>query len=66
MSTQQILAVPSRLPVKGSARSPRRGGLRRAEFMWGLAFVAPYAAVFLAFVIYPFGYALWRSRLPHL
>lgn len=66
MSTQQILAVPSRLPAKGSERSPRPGGLRRAEFIWGVAFVAPYAAVFLAFVIYPFGYALWLASEPAL
>jgi multiple sugar transport system permease protein len=66
MSTQQLLAVPSRLPVHGSARSPRGGGLRRADFIWGAAFVAPYAAVFVAFVVYPFGYALWLARDPAL
>jgi multiple sugar transport system permease protein len=66
MSTQQLLAVPSRLPAKGSARSPRRGGLRRTDLIWGAAFVAPYAAVFLAFVIYPFGYALWLASEPAL
>ena len=66
MSTQQILAVPSRLPATGSARSPRRGNLRRAEVIWGIAFVAPYAAVFLAFIVYPFGYALWLASEPSL
>jgi multiple sugar transport system permease protein len=65
MSTQ-TLAVPSPLPAKGSARSPRGGSLRRADFIWGLAFVAPYAAVFLAFVVYPFGYALWLAGDPAL
>jgi len=64
MSTQ-VLAVPSPLPAKGSAGSPR-GGLRRADFIWGVAFVAPYAAMFLAFVIYPFGYALWLASEPAL
>ena len=66
MSTEQLLAIPSPLPAKGSARSPRRGPLRRADVTWGIAFVAPYAAVFLAFVLYPFGYALWLAREPAL
>lgn len=65
MSTQ-LLAVPSPLPAKGSARSPRGGSLRRVDFIWALAFVAPYAAVFLAFVVYPFGYALWLASDPAL
>ena len=65
MSTEQLLAVPSRLPAK-ETRSPRRGNLRRADVIWGLAFVAPYAAVFLAFIVYPFGYALWLASEPSL
>jgi multiple sugar transport system permease protein len=66
MSAEQVLAVPSPLPAKRSARPPRRGSLRRAEVTWGIAFVAPYAAIFLAFVLYPFGYALWLAREPAL
>jgi len=31
-----------------------------------LAFVAPYAAVFLVFVVYPFAYALWMAAKPSL
>jgi multiple sugar transport system permease protein len=65
MSTEQLLAVRSPLPARG-ARSPRRGNLRRTDVIWGLAFVAPYAAVFLAFIVYPFGYALWLAREPSL
>lgn len=65
MSAEQLLAVPSPLPAKGSARAPR-GPLRRADLKWGLAFIAPYAAVFLAFVLYPFGYALWLASEPAL
>src|SRR5215470_17997118 len=65
MSTQQVLAVPAPLPAK-ETRSPRRGNLRRADVIWGLAFVAPYAAVFLAFIVYPFGYALWLASDPSL
>jgi multiple sugar transport system permease protein len=66
VSTEQVLAVPSPLPAKGSARSPRRGPLRRADLIWGIAFIAPYAFIFIAFVLYPFGYALWLAREPAL
>jgi multiple sugar transport system permease protein len=65
MSTEQVLAA-SPLPAKGSASAPQRGRLRRADVKWGLAFAAPYAAVVLAFVVYPFGYALWLAREPGL
>src|SRR6202035_4569011 len=65
MSAEQLFAVPSPLPAKGSARAPR-GPLRRSDLKWGLAFIAPYAAVFLAFVLYPSGYALWLASEPAL
>jgi multiple sugar transport system permease protein len=56
---QEVLAPGRRLP-------PGRGRWRRGEFRWALVFVAPYAAVFLAFVVYPFGYALWLGSRPQL
>ena len=31
-----------------------------------IAFLAPYATVFLGFVVYPFGYALWMASKPSL
>src|SRR5688572_3523583 len=31
---------------------------------WGLILLAPYALVFLAFVLYPVGYGLWLARHP--
>jgi len=34
-------------------------GLRGSDRYWALAFVTPYVAVFIAFVIYPVGYGLW-------
>ena len=37
-----------------------------SDFRWAIAFVLPYAAVFSAFVIYPFGYALWMASKPSL
>src|ERR1700694_430126 len=32
--------------------------------VWGIALLAPYALVFLAFVVYPVGYGLWLARHP--
>src|SRR5262252_7559337 len=43
-----------------------RGGLQGSEFTWAVAFVIPYIAVFLAFVIYPAFYGLWMGSSPSL
>src|ERR1700751_5941860 len=32
--------------------------------VWGIALLAPYALVFLAFVVYPVSYGLWLARHP--
>ena len=40
-----------------------RGGLQGSEFTWAVAFVVPYIAVFLGFVIYPALYGLWLSLI---
>ena len=32
--------------------------------VWGIALLAPYLLVFLAFVVYPVGYGLWLARHP--
>src|SRR5208282_1872203 len=65
-SMQQVLAGGPHVLVNGSGRPPGRGHLRGSDFKWAIAFVAPYAAVFLAFVVYPFGYALWMAAKPSL
>jgi multiple sugar transport system permease protein len=62
-TTQQVFAGGPPLSLKGSGRPPR---LRGADFKWAIAFAAPYAAVFVAFVVYPFGYALWMAGRPSL
>ncbi|MGA3399601.1 MAG: sugar ABC transporter permease [Acetobacteraceae bacterium] len=41
-----------------------RGGLLGTDFLWGIAFIIPYVAVFLAFVIYPVAYGLWLGSDP--
>ena len=65
-STQQVLSAGPALSVKGSGRPHGRRHLRSSDFRWAIAFVVPYAAVFFAFVVYPFGYALWMAREPSL
>ena len=42
----------------------RRRGTFGADKLWALAFVTPYVAIFVAFVIYPIGYGLWLGSDP--
>jgi multiple sugar transport system permease protein len=65
-STQQVLAAGPPAWAKGPWRPPGHRHLRDSDFRWAIAFVSPYAAVFFAFVIYPFGYALWMASKPSL
>ena len=62
----QVLATAPRVEVNGTWQPPGRRHWRRADFRWGIAFVLPYAAVFLGLVVYPFGYALWMASSPAL
>jgi multiple sugar transport system permease protein len=43
-----------------------RGHLKGSEYLWALAFVIPYMAVFIAFVAYPIVYGLWMGHSPSL
>ncbi len=56
--------------LTAAAAGPRharwRLGLQGSEFTWAIAFVIPYAALFLAFVAYPVVYGLWLGREPAL
>jgi multiple sugar transport system permease protein len=38
-----------------------RGELKGSEYTWALAFIVPYIAVFLIFVVYPLVYGLWMG-----
>ena len=40
--------------------------LHGPDFVWAIAFVVPYAAVVVAFALYPIGYALWMASRPSL
>ena len=62
-------AEPFSVPVAAPAakrRSAWRLGLQGSEFTWAIAFIIPYAGLFLAFVAYPVLYALWLGRDPAL
>ena len=38
-----------------------RGNLKGGEYTWALAFLVPYLAVFLTFVVYPIVYGVWMG-----
>ena len=50
--------------ARAERRPARRSGLARSDRLWALAFVTPYVAVFLAFVVYPICYGLWLGSDP--
>src|SRR5215470_4977954 len=61
-----------RIPAAGPValdRPRRPSGRRRlhgSDLTWAIAFIAPYAATFIAFALYPIGYALWMGGKPSL
>jgi multiple sugar transport system permease protein len=60
-STQQVLAAGPNLAFNGPRQPRGHRRLRGSDLTWAIAFVLPYAAVFLLFFVYPFGYALWMA-----
>ena len=60
--------LAARGPVAfGRRRHPdSRGHLHGSDFIWSIAFIVPYAALFIAFVIYPMGYGIWMGSDPAL
>ena len=50
--------------VPGVGRGGPAFGLQGSETMWAVAFVLPYVAVFLAFVVFPVGYGLLLGSYP--
>lgn len=53
-------------PIRHARRSFWGRGLQGSDTVWALAFLVPYVAVFLLFVIYPVGYGLWLGHKPSL
>jgi len=66
LRTAEPFSLPTvaRAPVR--RRAAWRLGLQGSEFTWAIAFIIPYAALFLAFVAYPVVYGLWLGREPAL
>jgi len=63
---QQALAAGPSVSVKGQWQPPGHRHLHGSDFTLAIAFVAPYAALFFAFAVYPIGYALWMGSKPSL
>ena len=53
----------SSIAIPHAPPAPSRRGLTTWQ-TWGLILIAPYAIVFLAFVLYPVSYGLWLARHP--
>ena len=65
-SVEPVLATGPPLPIEGGWRSRSGRRLHGSDLIWTIAFIVPYAVVFIAFVIYPVGYALWMAASPAL
>ncbi len=65
-TTQRALVIQHRMPLSLSRRPPWRMRLQGSDTAWAIAFLAPYAAVFAAFVVYPIAFGLWMGSDPSL
>jgi multiple sugar transport system permease protein len=64
--TQQALGFGHPLRASQSRRPPWRIRLQGSDTGWAIAFVIPYIAVFLLFIVYPVAYGLWMGHDPAL
>jgi multiple sugar transport system permease protein len=65
LRTAESFSLPVAAPA-AKRRSAWRLGLQGSEFTWAIAFIIPYAGLFVAFVAYPVVYGLWLGRDPAL
>jgi multiple sugar transport system permease protein len=65
-STQQVLGFRQPIGVSQSRRPPWRIRLEGSDTTWAIAFVVPYVAVFVLFLVYPVIYGLWMGHDPQL
>jgi len=66
MADAHVLKAAHSFPIARPGRRAWRAGLQGSDFTWAIAFIVPYAAVFLAFVAYPTFYGLWLGHAPRL
>jgi multiple sugar transport system permease protein len=59
--TQQALGIGRRVGVSRPRRPSWHVRLQGSDSSWAIAFIVPYAAVFVAFVIYPIVFGLWMG-----
>ncbi|MEJ0016723.1 MAG: sugar ABC transporter permease [Acetobacteraceae bacterium] len=59
MASAYTTALERPDPLRALLRLLWRPGMLGRDFTWAIAFVVPYIAIFLAFVVYPVGYGLW-------
>jgi multiple sugar transport system permease protein len=65
-SAAQAVAIGRRIDLRPAVRNVLWFGLNRADAIWAAAFLVPYAATFLLFVVYPVAYGLWMGGSPAL
>jgi multiple sugar transport system permease protein len=65
-STQQVVDVSRPMAADHAWRPPWRFRPQGSDTAWAIAFVVPYAAVFVAFVVYPVIYGVWLGSDPAL
>jgi multiple sugar transport system permease protein len=63
-SSQQAVAIGTPMEVGRSRRPHVR--LHGSDTNWAIAFIVPYAAVFLVFIIYPVAFGFWTGSRPSL
>ena len=63
---EQVLSVGTRRASTRPRRPTWHGRLHGSDFAWSIAFVVPYAAMFLIFAVYPIVYGFWMASSPSL
>jgi multiple sugar transport system permease protein len=66
MSSTHPLVAARPIAIKPWRPSRWHPHLHGSELAWAIAFVVPYAAVFLGFALYPIAYGLWIGSNPAL
>jgi multiple sugar transport system permease protein len=64
--TPQVAVVGRGFVEARRAKRAWFGGLHGADYVWAVAFALPYAAIFLAFVVYPISFGIWMGSNPAL
>jgi multiple sugar transport system permease protein len=64
--TEGVLAARAPVAFRRPQFLAACGHLHGSDLIWSIVFLVPYAALFVAFVIYPMGYGLWMGSNPAL